>query len=413
MKQFEYFIAKRLFFQKETQKKAGPAVKIAVIGISVGLAVMLIAVSVVLGFKEEVRAKIVGVSAHIQVSSYYSNNTYEMSPIQTPDTVLDQLEALPGIRHVQRMYTKTGMIKTDENFQAIVCKGIDDCFDMDFLRHYLVAGQIPDFSTNPTGVLLSEYISKQLNLPLGASLLVYFVRDDAVSVRKFEVAGIYNTYFTQFDQHFVLTSAQTIQALNRWQPQESAGLELFLEDGARLDPVEDAVYEKMEALSEIYDDIYYIRNLNDLYPDLFGWLALLDMNVLLILLLMVFVSGFNIISGLLILILERTNMIGVLKALGASNQSVRTIFRYYALFLIGKGMLWGNLVGLSVLLLQNLFHLLKLDPNVYYVDAVPMDFRLFYILAINLGTFLVALFVILIPSTLVARIHPVRAIRFE
>lgn len=410
------FIAKRLFFKSESStKKSGPAVRIAVTGIAIGLAVMLVAVGVVNGFKREVQAKIVGVGAHVQISSYYSNYSYEVSPINTPDSLLDSLRIIPGVKHVQCIYTKPGMIKIKDDFQAVVFKGVDQQFDKTFIKESLKEGKFPDYTKPSNEVMISESIAKLLKLKTGDSFLAYFIKEEAVSARKFTISGIYNTHFASFDKAFVLVDARHVQVLNDWDSEQAGGIEVFFDTKgtASFESEKEQVYEFMSRYASRTDEIYYMRDLYEMNPDLFGWLDLLDMNVLLILLLMIFVSGFNIISGLLILILERTNLIGVLKALGSSNQLVRKLFFSYSTYLIGKGLLWGNAIGLGICILQNQLHLLKLDPSIYYVDAVPIDINLFYILLINAGTILISMAVVLIPSHLISRIHPAKAIRFE
>ena len=411
---FEYFIASRLFLkQKSKGRKTGPAVKIAVTGIALGLAVMLVAIGVVQGFKHEIRDKVIGVGAHIQIASYYSNYSYEMSPLNVPDTLLGQLRAIPGVRHVQPQYTKPGMIKTKDDFQVVVFKGVDSCFDASFLKSSLVAGTFPDYSQPSNDVLISEYLSDLLHLKPGDAFLAYFIRDEAQSARRFKVSGVYNTHFTSYDKAFLLTDARHIRQLNDWESDQAGGIEVFFESMKAFDATQESVYQTMSRYASDTDEVYYMRNLYELNPDLFGWLDLLDMNVLLILLLMIFVSGFNIISGLLILILERTNFIGVLKALGAGNRQVRRIFVSYSTYLVAIGLLWGNVIGLGICFLQKYAHVLKLDPSVYYVDAVPIELNVWWIVLVNVGTILVSMAVVLVPSHLITHIHPAKAIRFE
>jgi lipoprotein-releasing system permease protein len=411
----EYFIAKRLFSRedKHSGKKSEPATKIAIIGIAVGLAVMIIAWSVVMGFRREVREKIIGVNSHIQVTSYFSNYTYEMNPVSFSDSALTVLRKIPGIRHVQRMYTKPGMIKTDSDFQAVVFKGVDTDFDKTFISNSIVAGSFPDYSKPSNNVLISEYLSKLLKLKLGDSFLTYFVKDESVSARKFKITGIYNTHFSEFDKHFLVADARHVSHLNGWKENESGGLEFFVNSMDHFNQTEEAVYAKITRLADKNQEAIYIRNLYEMSPDLFGWLNLLDMNVWLILFLMVFVSGFNIISGLLILILERTNLIGILKAMGANNVSIRKVFMYLSMFLIGKGLLWGNIIGLTFCFVQKYFHVIPLNPSVYYVDSVPIDINWLYILMVNVGTILISVIVVLLPTALVSRIKPATSIRFD
>jgi lipoprotein-releasing system permease protein len=410
----EFFIAKRLITQKSsTGKGVEPAIRIAIIGIAVGLAVMLIAWAIVMGFRREVRNKIIGVNSNIQITSYYSNFSYEMNPVNVPDTLLDDLSRTPGVAHVQRMFTKPGMIKTEDAFQTVVLKGADATYDPTFIRKNLIEGRVPDFSKPTNDVLISEYLSKLLRLKMGDAFLAYFIRGESVSARKFKIAGIYNTHLSEFDKYFLLADARHIRKLNNWNENQAAGLEIFVGSMDQFAQVEEAVYNKISSVADHSEEAFYMRNMYEMSPDLFSWLKLLDTNVWLILLLMIFVSGFNIISGLLILILERTNLIGVLKALGAKNFSVRKVFVYMSCFLIGKGLLWGNLIGLAFCFLQDYFHLLPLNASTYYVDAVPIELNWVYVLLVNVGTVLISLLVVLIPTHMVSRIDPVKAIKFD
>lgn len=410
----EYFIARRLISNNKSKgKKVEPAIRIAIIGIAVGLAVMLIAWAIVMGFRREVRNKIIGVNSHIQVTSYFSNFTYEMNPVRVSDTLFNDLKALPGVAHVQRLYTKPGMIKTETDFQTVVLKGADADFDPSFLENCLIEGAMPDYSSPSNDVLISEHLTKLLHLKLGDGFLAYFIKGESVSARKFHICGIYNTNLSEFDKLFLLADARHIRKLNGWDEHQAAGLEIFATSMDDFPLAQDGVYSVISKSADESEESFYMRNLFEMSPDLFGWLDLLDTNVWLILFLMIFVSGFNIISGLLILILERTNMIGVMKALGARNFSVRKVFIYMSIFLIGKGMLWGNIIGLSFCLLQNYFHLVPMKASTYYVDSVPIELNWLYVLIVNVGTLLISLLVVLLPTHMISRISPVKAIRFN
>jgi lipoprotein-releasing system permease protein len=412
----EYFIAKRLFFKTEDQKQVSrPAVRIATLGIAVCLAVMLIAVAVVVGFKRQVEKNIIGLSSHIQVTSYQSNYSYEMAAMELPEDLPEQLRSVSGVYHVQRFSTKPGIIKTRDSFQTIVFKGFGRDFDWDFLERYLLEGSLPELNDSlPSDqVLLSGKIARRLKLKPGDKLLCYFTRDEQLYTRQWELCGIFETHFSEFDKVFALVDDRQIVRLNAWESHQAGGLEIFIDNIRDLPQVENEVYQLLFQTGNLQGNAYMLQSVYDLNPDMFGWLDLLDMNVWLILVLMIFVSGFNMISGLLILILERTNLIGMLKAMGADNISVRKVFLYLSSFLIGKGMFWGNLLGLGLCLLQYFFRFLKLDPAVYYIDAVPIELNLWYILLLNLGTLLASLLMILGPSALVARISPVKAIRFD
>jgi len=410
----EYFIASRLISQNKIKgKKVEPAIRIAIIGIAVGLAVMLIAWAIVMGFRREVRNKIIGVNSHIQITSYYSNFTYEMNPVHVSDTLVNELRAVPGVAHVQRLFTKPGMIKTSTDFQTVVLKGADADYDGTFLKNCLIAGKMPDYTQPSNNVLISEYLSKLLNLHVGDGFLSYFIKEKSINARKFHICGVFNTHFSEFDKYFLLADARQIRKLNGWDEHQAAGLEIFVRSMSDFSRAESGVYSVVSKVAADSRESFYIRNLYEMNPDLFGWLDLLDTNVWLILFLMIFVSGFNIISGLLILILERTNLIGVMKALGARNFSVRKVFIYMSVFLIGKGMLWGNLIGLSFCVLQKYLHLVPLNPSTYYVDSVPIELNWLYILLVNLGTLLISLLVVLLPTHMISRISPVKAIKFD
>lgn len=410
----EYFIAQRLFFgRSRRERRSEPATKIAVIGVSVGLAVMLVAWAVVMGFRREVRNKVIGLNAHIQITSYYSNFTFEMNPVRVPEPLLDSLRAVQGVRHVQRLYTKPGMIKTKTDFQAVVFKGAGADFDTTFFSDHLLCGSFPNFSKRPNDALISGYLSKLLKLRMGDSFLVYFIRGESVSARKFRIAGIFDTHFSEFDKRFLIINARHIRRLNDWDREQAAGLEVFARSMDDFDKVEEGVYATVARNAGSRADSFYMKNLYEMCPDIFGWLNLLDMNVWLILALMICVSGFNVISGLLILILEHTNLIGMLKAMGARNSTIRKVFMNLSVFLIGEGLFWGNLVGLGICLIQYFFHVIPLNPSTYYVDAVPIEFDLLYIVLLNMGTVLVSLVVVLVPTALISKIKPVKAIKFE
>jgi lipoprotein-releasing system permease protein len=262
-------------------------------------------------------------------------------------------------------------------------------------------------------VLISEHLTKLLHLKLGDGFLAYFIKGQSVSARKFHICGIYNTHFSEFDKYFLLADARHIRKLNDWDDHQAAGLEIFANSMEAFPKAEEGVYSVISRTAETSQESFYMRNLFEMSPDLFGWLDLLDTNVWLILFLMIFVSGFNIISGLLILILERTNMIGVMKAMGARNFSVRKVFIYMSVFLIGRGMLWGNIIGLGFCILQKYLHLVPLNPSTYYVDSVPVELNWLYILIVNAGTLLISLLVVLLPTHMISRISPVKSIKFD
>jgi lipoprotein-releasing system permease protein len=410
----EYFIAKRIHFQQGKKNVSRPAVRIATIGIALGLAVMLISVAVVIGFKNEIRNKTIGFGGHIQISNFDNNNTYEMNPIKADKALIKKITAIDGVKHVQRFATKPGIIKTDTEFQGIVVKGIDSGFDWNFFKSNLVEGKILDVSgAAPSNqVVLSKYLANLLGLKLGDSFYTYFIQDQ-VRARKFKIVGIYSTNFIEYDKLFILADMRQVQALNDWSPESFSGLEVLITDFNRIDEVGDIVYDATANKFNKDGSAYSTQTIKQLNPQIFSWLDLLNMNVWVILILMLAVAGFNMISGLLILILERTNMIGILKSMGATDWSVRKVFLYHSAFLIGKGMLWGNVIGLSLCAIQYFTGVIPLDPQAYYVATVPICFNWLYILLLNVGTLIASLLMMIGPSYLITKITPAKIIRYE
>ena len=412
----EFFIAKRIHFQKARNKKnvSRPAVRIATIGIALGLAVMLIAVAVVIGFKQEIRNKTIGFGGHIQITNFDNNNTYEMNPIKADSALMNKISKLDGVKHVQRFTTKPGIIKTNTEFQGIIIKGIDAGFNWDFFKANLTEGRTPDVSSGKplNEVIISTYLTNLLGLKLGDSFFTYFIQDQ-VRARKFKIVGTYSTNFIEYDKLFVLADMRHVQQLNDWDQSSFSGLEVLINDFDNIDQVGDAVYSATSNKFNKEGETYYTQTIKQLNPQIFSWLDLLDMNVWVILFLMLAVAGFNMISGLLILILERTNMIGILKSIGATDWSVRKIFLYHSAFLIGKGMLWGNLIGLSLCALQYFTGIVPLDPQAYYVATVPVSFNWLYIILLNVGTLAASLLMMIGPSYLITKITPAKIIRYE
>lgn len=411
----ELFIARKIHFGPKADRQATPpAIRIATIGIALGLAVMILSVAIVIGFKKEVRNKVIGFGSHIQITNFDNNSSYETIPIAVGDSLLQGLQAYPGVRHVERFATKPGILKTDTDFQGIVLKGVGTDYDWSFFRQNLKEGEILqlDEQKRSTDVLISRYLSDLLGLKVGDSFLTYFVEQE-VRARKFHIAGIYETGFADYDKLFVVADIRQVQRLNGWAADQVSGLELLVDDYDQVDQTAEALYFKLAEQQDREGNTYFVRSIKELNPMIFSWLDVLDINVVVILVLMLAVAGFTMISGLLIIILERTQMIGILKALGESNASIRKIFLYVSFFLIGKGMLWGNVIGLAVCFLQSTTHLFKLDASVYYLDAVPIDLRFSAWLLLNIGTLVLSMAMMLGPSYLITKIHPARSIRFE
>lgn len=408
----EIWIAQRLYFSQNSSKEAEarssrPAVRVALAGIIIGVMVMIVTICVVVGFKQTITDKVAGFGSHIQIVNFDNNNTYEMQPVSVSDSMLTALRAFPHVAAVHTFATKPGIVKTDDAFAGIVFKGTDY---WNYFAANLIEGTLPE-KTND--VIISELQAKQLSLRVGESMLSYFV-DESVRVRKLHIMGIYRTGFGDFDQIFVLGNIDVVRRLNGWDENEVSGVEILVDNIRNLDNTADQVYfATVNHLDENGYNLYYVQTLRQLNPQIFAWLDLLDMNVVVIILLMLCVSGFSIISGLIILILDSIQLIGVLKALGADNRFVRRIFISEATMLIGKGVFWGNVLGLGLCAVQYFTHILPLEASTYYVNYVPIAFPWGWWLLLNIGTIAVSLLIMLAPSAIVTKISPARVMHFE
>lgn len=409
------FIAKRIYRDHDGGKRVSrPAVLIAIIGIAIGLAVMIVSVAVVIGFKSEVRGKVIGFGSHIQVTNLDAVTSYETHPVEVGDSMMKALTTFPEIKHVERYSTKPGMIKTTDAFQGMVLKGVGAEFDATFFKKHLIEGEFPTFSDSASSnkVVISRSLASKLRLKLGDRIYTYYVQQE-VRVRRLTIVGIYETNFSEYDNLFLITDLHMVNRLNGWEKDQVSGVELQVTDYDRLEEITNQLGEVTDNRIDRYGSSYYVRNILQMNPQIFAWLDLLDMNVWVILFLMVGVAGFTMISGLLIIILERTNMIGILKALGAGNYTIRKTFLWFSVFLIGKGMIWGNAIGLAFCFVQSYFGLFKLDPQTYYIDTVPISFNVLWWLLINIGTLLVSVLMLIGPSFLITRINPATSMRYE
>ena len=412
---FELSIARRLYGHRDAQRRISrPATTIAMWGVAVGLAVMIVSVCVILGFKAEIRQKVVGFGGDIQVINYESLYSAESQPIVMDELLVHRLQRLPGISHVQPFCLKTGMLKTDDAFKGIALRGVGEDYDTTFLAAHLVEGRLPRFSSDTTRheVVLSGLIARELGLKVGEKVYAYFFSEN-VKARRFTVAGIYETHMREFDNSLVFTDLDAVRRLAGWDVGQCSGAELRVDDFAQLDATALRVINMVNRTQDIYGATYSAHTIRELYPGIFSWLSVLDTNVYVILALMLALSLFTMTSGLLIIILERTNFIAVMKSLGASNGQLRRIFLYFALFIVGRGLLYGNILGIGLALLQQQTGLVHLDPATYYVRAVPIQFSWPLLLAMNVATLLLTTLVLTIPTYLVARIHPARVMRFE
>ena len=403
----EYFIAKRLFTAKEENNSyTKPILRIAILAIALSVAIMLLSVMVVTGFKNDISDKIIGFGSHITISSFSDNQSYETEPIQISDSLYNSILENSEVKHISTFATKAGIIKTNNEILGVVLKGVSSNYDWTFFNNNLIAGKCFNIndSIKTNNVLISENSANSLQLGVGDDLFMYFVQDPP-RVRKFQISGIYNTALSDFDKLYVMGDIKHIQSLNSWEKNLIGGVELILNDFNNLDLVTQSIYEKIP---------YNLNasSIKEKTPQIFDWLDLQDINVRVILILMLIVGGINMITALLILILERTKMIGILKALGANNWSVRRVFLYSALHLILKGLFWGNSIALGFAFLQNKFSIISLDPNIYYMNTVPVNFDFLTVILLNLGTISVCYLILVIPSVIIAKITPIKAIRF-
>jgi len=411
----ELFIARRIFFDKTIKKGIShPIVTIAIIGIALGLAVMILSVAIVTGFKSEISNKVIGFGSHIQIINYDTNVSYETVPINKNQSFYSDLKNLQGIKHVQVFATKAGILKTKTDFQGIVLKGVGSDFDWSFFNSYITEGEsftIND-STKTDRILISKYLANLLKLNAGDKVHAYFIQQPP-RTRVFTVSGIYQTNLAEFDEQIALVDIGHIQSINNWTSDQISGLEVTIDDFSQLDGMTETVKDIAGFSFSSEGTKLRIQNIKEKYPQIFDWLNLTDMNVWVILIIITLVAGFNMVSGLLILILERTNMIGILKAVGTNNWSIRKIFLYQSGFLITKGLIWGNIIGIAICILQSQFQIIKLDPASYYLEAVPINLKLWHILALNVASLIITVLMLVVPSYIISRLSPERTIRFN
>jgi lipoprotein-releasing system permease protein len=411
----ELFIVRRMIgSRKEGGGFSRSIVGIATFGIALSLAVMIVAVSIITGFKKEIADKVTGFGAHIQILNLDSNLSYETAPVPSGLECVEQLNEIDGIKNVQAFAIKAGIIKTGEEIHGAVLKGIDSSYDWSFIEKHLNEGAVIQVSDTLRSnmVVLSAYTAKLLKLGIGDRFTMYFIQDPPMA-RTFTISGIYNTTLEQFDKLFIFADIKQVQRLNNWRKGEVSGYEVLIDEIDDLPAMSSAVREAVAF--DFLDDgsRLKVETIQEKNRQIFDWLELQDMNVVVLIILMLVVAGINMISGLLILILERTNMIGIMKALGTTNASVRKIFLYQSGYLTLIGLLWGNLFGLGICLAQKYLGLITLDPASYYLDTVPINLNLLHLLMLNLGTIVITYLFLLLPSMIIARISPDRSIRFN
>ena len=409
------FIAKRIYNGPALAKQVSrPAVIISMIGIAIGLAVMIIAVSVITGFKKEIRSKVTGFASHLLVTDVNAVFGSESTPVIFNDSLQSLLTAHPQVAHVQRYSQKAGMVKTDDSFQGVVAKGIGPDYQTDFLRQHIIQGELTQFSDTASSntVLISKVLADKLQLKVGDKVDTYFF-DDNIRARKLLVTGIYETHFSAFDGLYVFTDLYMVNRLNHWDSDEASGVEVKLKDDGALEQTTFELGTLLNDFSDRNGTRYGVVNVEQQNPAVFSWLEVLDVNIWVILVLMIGIAGFTMIAGLLIIIIERTQMIGVLKSLGANNTTIRHLFLWLSVFLIGRGMLWGNIIGLTFYFVQKHTGFFTLDPSTYYMDKVPVSLSIPVWLLLNIGTLLISVLMLVGPSYIVARIHPANSMRYE
>jgi len=408
----ELFIAHKIINSKSKNGSINRGTRIilniAILGICLGLAIMVVAVSTVTGFQREIQSRVVGFGSHIQITEFNFDNPLNFRPIKKEQPFYPQMDTISEVRNVQVFALKEGIVKTNDEIYGVITKGISTDFDWGFFSKNMVEGnplKLND-STKSNETIISKTIAQKLKLKLHDKFIIYFIQDGKSRARKFDIVGIYHTGMEQFDKAYILIDIKHIQKINNWKPNEVSGFEVLLRKYSDLFRMEEFLYK------------YIPPELNTIsivsqYPEIFGWLELQDMNVMVIIVLMILVCGINMISALLILILEKINMIGILKSMGSQNGSIRKIFLYMAGYLISWGLLWGNLLGVCFLYLQDKFHLLKLDQSSYYIDHVPVNINFSHILLLNIGTLLFCVLFLILPSFYITKISPVKAVQFN
>jgi len=410
------FIAKRIYNdQGDRRKVSRPAIHIATIGVAIGLAVMIITVSVVLGFKHTIRDKVVGFGNHIQVQNLRSLNSVDSYPICINDSMINVMKNVEGVSHVQRFSLTKGILKTDDDFLGVALKGIGPEYDLRYLKENMVEGSIPKFSDKESSnkILLSKLMADKLKVKAGDRIFAYFIGEDDVRARRFTIEGIYQTNMTRFDELICYTDLYTTSRLNGWFNEQCSGAELQVKDFDHLDETYERIIDKVNRTMDHYSGVYSSQTIYEAYPQIFTWLELLNINVWIILGLMICLAGITMISGLLIIILERTSMIGVLKALGSRNKTIRHTFLWFSAFIISRGLLVGDMLGIGLVLLQQQTGIVSLDPQTYYVNEAPMELNIPLIVLLNVVTLLVSISVLIIPSFFISHIHPAKSMRYE
>lgn len=408
----EYFIAKRLITAKNYKSSiSAPIIKIAISAIAIGMIMMIVSVATGIGLQQKIREKISAFNGHIIISNY-DNNLSEVTlvPISKKQDFYPKFSSVSGISHIQTIATKAGIIRTETAFEGIILKGVGKDYQWNNIKEYLVSGKLPDFSKDLNQeVVISQFLANRLNLKVGDSFNTFFIKEEQNKLpisRRFKITGIFNSGFQEFDATYVIGDIRHLQRINKWTPDEVGAFEVFVDDFDNIKKIGEQVYEQTGSTLDT-------KTIIEKYSYIFEWLQLFDFNIIVILVVMILVATINMVVALLVLILERTQMIGILKALGADNWSVRKIFLYNAFYLILRGLFWGNLIGIALLLIQQHFGIIQLNPENYYVNQAPVYINWGYIMLLNFLTITICFLVLLIPSYIITKISPVKAIRFD
>ena len=409
---FEFFIAKRIISSKEYKSSiSAPIIKIAITAIAMGLIMMLITVATGVGLQKKIKEKVSAFNGDIIITNFDTNASDDSQiPVSTKQDFYPEFKTVEGVKHIQAIAKKAGIIRTSETFEGVVVKGVGADYNWQYFKEYLVEGRIPDFSNNLNDeILISKYLVNRLHLKLGDKAVTFFLNKSSKKEPKsrgFTIVGIYDSGFEQFDKQFLFSDIRHIQRLNKWKKDEVGAFEVFVDDFDTIQEVGNAIYEETGSFLDVI-------TIKDKYYSIFEWIEMFDFNIALIVGIMILVAGINMITALLVLILERTKMIGILKALGSANRRIRRIFLYNATYLIVIGLFWGNIIGIGLLLIQKYFHPIKLNAQTYYVTKAPVYIDVGYILFLNLGTLVLCLVMLLLPSFIISKISPVKAIKFE
>ncbi|MBT3418128.1 MAG: ABC transporter permease [Flavobacteriales bacterium] len=404
----EYFISKRIISAKENKNVfSRPIIRITISAIALSVAVMLISLSVLDGFKSEITNKVISFGSHIQISAIQKSDDYYKVPVSVNDTLINSIKNENNVHHIDGVIYNFGLIKTNDEFLGINLKGVSSDYNFDFFRENLIKG---DVINSDSSILISSNIASKLKLDIGEKLRIYFpnISDEKINVRPFYISGIYNTSMEEFDAQLALVNIENLIKVNNWNQNQVEILVITLSDFEKLD---ESTINLMTSIDDYYK--YDVSSITDLYPQIFDWLNLQDVNVRVIIILMLLVAGVNIVSSILILILEKTKLIGILKSLGLSNWSVRKVFLYNSMYLISKGLLYGNVLGFTLLMLQQKFNIISLDEKSYYMKTIPISFDISSILFLNIGTLLICFLMMIVPTIVITKISPIKAIRFQ